>query len=243
MNRSHLFIQPPDCGYFEFSEWLLISNGEFPSLHSLRNPIPGELKIHIKLSPRKCQKSRLKKPNMNYNDISWWETSQFRSGSQVSTNSSCNLFFFFSEGHLPQLSSRAGGSDHSCISETSGANMMDKGGVSWSTSRINMLAQHCAGGLIKMAKSWQRTKVVATMFLFPPSQLWKWISQQSHHFWMSIPRSIFQSSKTSSTLSCYISLISQQISQSFCMSSWCSQHGRSFSLGREAIDVLSSLQC
>ena len=86
-------------------------------------------------------------------------------------------------------------------------------------------------------------QVVATVFLFPPSQLWKWISQQSYHFWMSIPRSIFQSSKTSSTLSCYISLISQQISQSFCMPSWCSQHGRSFSLGREAIDVLSSLQC
>ena len=101
----------------------------------------------------------------------------------------------------------------------------------------------CRWWKIKRAKSWQRTKVVATTFLFPPSQLWKWISQQSHHFWMSIPRSIFQSSKTSSTLSCYISLISQQISQSFCMSSWCSQHGRSFSLGREAIDVLSSLQC
>lgn len=110
LNRGHLFIQPHDCGNSGFSEWLLISNGEFPNLHSLRNPIPGELKIPIKLSPRKCQKSRLKKPNMNYNDISWWETSQFHTISiwiPSLHQLQLQLAFFFSEGH--RRSSRRGG--------------------------------------------------------------------------------------------------------------------------------------
>lgn len=135
---------------------------------------------------------------------------------------------FFSEGH--RRSSRRGGWLPMAAASPKPRENQHVGTAlcRWFDQKGNIMATH---------KLWQ------LMFLFPPSQLWKWISQQSYHFWMSIPRSIFQSTKTSSTLSCYISLISQQISQSFCMSSWCSQHGRSFSLGREAIDVLSSLQC